>query len=201
MSQKVSWVKTELHSNSIDDCAHTKYVSKTAPQPEKKTRHDLYTRVDADYYGYRDEDDGLLLKYEEEWERENGMLLGQPSSRDDSRIADAVHKSGEGHAEPISEAPVEGDEPPAKRQKGKDPDRGTTDTLDTSPDFVAHVPVPSQKEIEAWLVQRRQQQLVSGTLFFVYIRFVYSHHLLQADMFLAEAQSFNQDNATDTGGN
>ncbi|KAJ3036145.1 NineTeen Complex (NTC) component [Rhizophlyctis rosea] len=108
-----------------------------APQPEKKTRHELYTRVDADYYGYRDEDDGRLLEYEEEWERNNG----------------------EGHEEYAEGAPVEGDEPPAKRQKGKGKDPGPSESEDTSPDFIAHVPVPSQKEIEAWLVQRRQQQL------------------------------------------
>jgi pre-mRNA-splicing factor ISY1 len=27
---------------------------------------DLYKRVDADYYGYRDEEDGQLLAYEKE---------------------------------------------------------------------------------------------------------------------------------------
>lgn len=31
---------------------------------EKVTPQELNMRVDADYYGYRDEDDGLLLNYE-----------------------------------------------------------------------------------------------------------------------------------------
>jgi pre-mRNA-splicing factor ISY1 len=31
----------------------------------KKQRSELRKNVDADYYGYRDEDDGLLLEYEE----------------------------------------------------------------------------------------------------------------------------------------
>jgi hypothetical protein len=31
----------------------------------KKLRSELRKNVDADYYGYRDEDDGLLLEYEE----------------------------------------------------------------------------------------------------------------------------------------
>lgn len=31
----------------------------------KKQRGELRKNVDADYYGYRDEDDGILLEYEE----------------------------------------------------------------------------------------------------------------------------------------
>lgn len=31
----------------------------------KKQRGELRKNVDADYYGYRDEDDGMLLEYEE----------------------------------------------------------------------------------------------------------------------------------------
>ncbi|TPX45185.1 hypothetical protein SeLEV6574_g04028 [Synchytrium endobioticum] len=35
------------------------------PQAEtKRTRADLYRFIDADYYGYRDEEDGVLLEYE-----------------------------------------------------------------------------------------------------------------------------------------
>jgi len=34
----------------------------------KKQRGELRRNVDADYYGYRDEDDGILLAYEEQQE-------------------------------------------------------------------------------------------------------------------------------------
>ena len=38
----------------------------TKPQaPTKKPRSELRKNVDADYYGYRDEEDGSLLEYEE----------------------------------------------------------------------------------------------------------------------------------------
>ncbi|KAI9489411.1 Isy1-like splicing factor [Zychaea mexicana] len=41
-------------------------------EPEKvsRSRTELYRNIDADYYGYRDEEDGDLLSYEEELERE-----------------------------------------------------------------------------------------------------------------------------------
>ena len=42
----------------------------TAPAPPRKTRGELYKDVDADYYGYRDEDDGVLVPLEQEVEKE-----------------------------------------------------------------------------------------------------------------------------------
>jgi len=36
----------------------------TKQQVNRRTRYDMYQRIDADYYGYRDDDDGLLEKLE-----------------------------------------------------------------------------------------------------------------------------------------
>jgi len=41
---------------------------KQAATAQKKSRADLYKSVDADYYGYRDDDDGLLVKLEQKQE-------------------------------------------------------------------------------------------------------------------------------------
>ena len=55
--------------NSKIFCIHHLFnVGKLAPAPQKRTRFDLYKNVDADYYGYRDEEDGTLLEYEREIE-------------------------------------------------------------------------------------------------------------------------------------
>lgn len=35
---------------------------------KEKTRAELYRHIDADYYGYRDEEDGTLLEFENEQE-------------------------------------------------------------------------------------------------------------------------------------
>jgi pre-mRNA-splicing factor ISY1 len=47
------------------------------PRPEKplKTRQDILRAIDADYYGYRDEDDGILLSVESEHEAAEGSTL------------------------------------------------------------------------------------------------------------------------------
>ena len=40
-----------------------------AAKPARLTRGDLARRVNADYYGYRDEDDGVIIALEEEEEK------------------------------------------------------------------------------------------------------------------------------------
>ena len=41
----------------------------SAPAPPRKTRGELMKDIDADYYGYRDEDDGVLIPLEEQEEK------------------------------------------------------------------------------------------------------------------------------------
>lgn len=44
------------------------------PPPPRRTRADLMRDVDADYYGYRDDDDGLLMPLEQEAEKEGEAI-------------------------------------------------------------------------------------------------------------------------------
>lgn len=37
---------------------------KEAPRQLRRTRHQLYQHINADYYGFRDEEDGLLVRME-----------------------------------------------------------------------------------------------------------------------------------------
>ena len=47
----------------------------SAPAPPRKTRGELMKNIDADYYGYRDEDDGVLVPLEKEAEKEGSEHL------------------------------------------------------------------------------------------------------------------------------
>lgn len=38
---------------------------KEPPKKIRRTRHDMFKKIDGDYYGFRDEDDGLLLELED----------------------------------------------------------------------------------------------------------------------------------------
>jgi Isy1-like splicing family len=43
---------------------------KEAPRQVRRTRHQIYQNIDGDYYGFRDEEDGLLVKVEADAEVE-----------------------------------------------------------------------------------------------------------------------------------
>ena len=45
-----------------------------AVKAPRKTRGELMKNIDADYYGYRDEDDGVLIPLEEEFEKKSKHL-------------------------------------------------------------------------------------------------------------------------------
>ncbi|KAF9079416.1 NineTeen Complex (NTC) component [Mortierella sp. AD031] len=97
------------------------------PKPltlKEKTRAELHRNVDADYYGYRDEEDGTLLEFEEEQERI------------------ALEKAEEEQAEESDENAMEVD------GQGK-----RTEALGT-------LFVPSQKDVEEYLVKRRKQAIL-----------------------------------------
>ena len=51
------------------------YTVHVAPKAPRKTRGELAKFVDADYYGYRDEDDGVIVPLEQEEEKKGQPLL------------------------------------------------------------------------------------------------------------------------------
>ena len=57
-----------MHNTFLNLCVLLIYFS-VAPKAARKTRGELAKFVDADYYGYRDEDDGVIVPLEQEEER------------------------------------------------------------------------------------------------------------------------------------
>ncbi|KAF0492483.1 pre-mRNA-splicing factor ISY1-like [Gigaspora margarita] len=108
------------------------------PTPQKRTRSDLYKNVDADYYGYRDEEDGLLLEYEQEQELK---IIEEVSELPDKALPK--------------------DKVTQKKKEGTSQlESGAMDIDQLSEKFVAHVAVPTQKEVEEFLVGRRKRQIL-----------------------------------------
>ncbi|CBI37603.3 unnamed protein product, partial [Vitis vinifera] len=90
---------------------------------KRKSRYDIYKRIDASYYGYRDDEDGVLEKVE-----------GPAEER--MRAA----KLAEWEA--LEEIKRE-----ARRAKERE--------------FVVHVPLPDEKEIERMVVEKKKMELLS----------------------------------------
>uniref|UniRef100_A0A3P9PL03 Pre-mRNA-splicing factor ISY1 homolog n=1 Tax=Poecilia reticulata TaxID=8081 RepID=A0A3P9PL03_POERE len=94
------------------DLPGVRELFETDTPAQRKTRGELMKDVDAEYYGYRDEDDGVLLPLEAEYER-----------KDEENREETEGEEGVG--------------------------------------FIAHVPVPSQKEqVEEALVRRKKMELL-----------------------------------------
>lgn len=47
------------------------------PPPPRKTRGELMKDIDADYYGYRDDDDGVLLPIEMREEKKGTRIINK----------------------------------------------------------------------------------------------------------------------------
>jgi len=98
-------------------------------QRVRRTRGELHRQIDGDYYGFRDEDDGVLVTVEAE--AEAGLRT------------EALTMDGAAHdaTEAVESVPQAGDE---------EIDR-----------FVAYVPLPDQKEIEAKVLERKKAALLT----------------------------------------
>lgn len=120
------------------------------PAPPRKTRGELYKDVDADYYGYRDEDDGVLVPLEQDAERE---AIARAMDEWERRKEEGEFKSDQEQEEDNIYAV-------SKDNEESDDEMETDQTADESQSFVAHVPVPSQKEVEEMLVQRKKMELL-----------------------------------------
>ncbi|GJP43852.1 hypothetical protein CLOM_g3257 [Closterium sp. NIES-68] len=177
----------------------------TAPT-KKRNRYELYKRIDMDYYGYRDEEDGILVRLETEAEREiitkavsewealeavkaearravksgeeasirvqTDLLdeLGAPIETRESRerrgIAAQEGIGAEGEEERDEEETEE-----AYRERADARARREEAALDAAEEaaldavggrrFVAHVPLPDEKEIERMVVAKKKAELLS----------------------------------------
>ena len=128
------------------------------PKAPRKTRGELYKNIDADYYGYRDDDDGILAPLEaeletrnreheiSEWEakRERGEIPAVDEEDENIYTSDKYNFDGSGDEDDDEDATGDNDGLVGDRDKR----------------FVSHVPVPTQKDVEKLLIQRKKQELM-----------------------------------------
>ncbi|CAH1099741.1 unnamed protein product [Psylliodes chrysocephalus] len=115
------------------------------PPPPRKSRAELMKDIDADYYGYMDDDDGILIPLEVKAEK----IAIQTS------ITEWVNNKEKnlGDNEEVEEN--------IYAVEGSEDEEETVQQIDGSQQrFVAHVPVPSQQDIEQALLRRRKQELM-----------------------------------------
>uniref|UniRef100_A0A671SSA9 Pre-mRNA-splicing factor ISY1 homolog n=1 Tax=Sinocyclocheilus anshuiensis TaxID=1608454 RepID=A0A671SSA9_9TELE len=122
--------------------------------PPRKTRAELMKDIDADYYGYRDEDDGALVPLEQEYEKQ---VIAEAVEK---WKADKEARSAVGGGEKDTEEEEEYIYAVRDEEQSDDEMGEQMEGEDGSQSFIAHVPVPSQKEIEEALVRRKKMELL-----------------------------------------
>lgn len=123
----------------------------------------MYKGIDPDYYGYRDEDDGVLVRKEAEAEKraiEAAVADFRAAKRQRAAAGEAVEEEDE--AEDEDEALLARSlEEASGGAGGGGPVLAGPASAATSAAVKAHVPVPRQEDIQAALVERKKQALLS----------------------------------------
>lgn len=126
------------------------------PPPPRKTRAELMKDIDAEYYGYRDDDDGILIPIEERIEHlavQTAVREWKEKMARDGHV-DLDDDDNDDDIYPLSIPAREAAEDAKESQKEENP----MELL--APKFTAHVPVPTQKDIEDALLRKRKQELL-----------------------------------------
>ncbi|NP_001077032.1 pre-mRNA-splicing factor ISY1 homolog [Danio rerio] len=129
------------------------FESEPVPPP-RKTRAELMKDIDADYYGYRDEDDGVLLPLEQEYEKQ---VMAEAVEK---WKADKEARLAVGGAVKDTEEEEEYIYAVRDEERSDDETGDQMEGEDGAQSFISHVPVPSQKEIEEALVRRKKMELL-----------------------------------------
>ncbi len=123
----------------------------------------MYKGIDPDYYGYRDEDDGVLVRKEAEAERravEAAVAEFRAAKRQRVEEAGGEEEEGEEEADE-EEALLARSLEQASGAAGPGVVLAGPASAATSAAVKAHVPVPSQEDIQKALVERKRQALLS----------------------------------------
>ncbi|CAA7053027.1 unnamed protein product [Microthlaspi erraticum] len=128
---------------------------------KRRTRYDIYKRIDSSYYGYRDEEDGILENLEKN--SEGGI---RKVSLDEWRRLDEVRREArKGAAEVVSvgaaaaaakEVLFEEEEDVVEEER-MEKEREEEKVRE----FVVHVPLPDEKEIEKMVLEKKKMDLLS----------------------------------------
>uniref|UniRef100_A0ACD5ZKJ6 Uncharacterized protein n=1 Tax=Avena sativa TaxID=4498 RepID=A0ACD5ZKJ6_AVESA len=137
---------------------------------KRRTRYEIHKRINAGYYGYYDDEDGVLEPLEAaaekrmrdevvtEWHRVEKVRREAMKNVVSGEVAAAGGRGGEAAREVLFEEVEEEveeerrlEEEKMEREKGEEAGR----------EFIAHVPLPDEKEIERMVLEKKKKELLS----------------------------------------
>lgn len=127
---------------------------------KRRTRYDIYKRIGASYYGYRDDEDGILEKLEgpAEEKMRAAALADWNADLEKKKEARRAVKSGEvaeaGLASKILYEEVEDVIEEERRMEREKEEK------EKEREFVVHVPLPDDEEIKQMVLQKKKMELL-----------------------------------------
>ncbi|CAI8611100.1 unnamed protein product [Vicia faba] len=130
---------------------------------KRRTRYDIYKRINAAYYGYRDDEDGILERLEAP--AEEGM---RDEAKEEWRRLDMIRKEARkavrsGEVAEVSTAAREilheEEEDVVEEERMKEREMRRLD--EKHREFIVHVPLPDEKEIEKMVLQKKKTDLLN----------------------------------------
>ncbi|KAK8934934.1 hypothetical protein KSP39_PZI014602 [Platanthera zijinensis] len=129
---------------------------------KRRTRYDIYKRIDASYYGYRDDEDGILEKLEATAEKEMREKTEAEWRKMEQirREAKKAVKSGEiVTVEPAANDILFEEEEDVVEEERREMEREERQRSKQQ-EFVVHVPLPDEKEIEKMVLEKKKMELL-----------------------------------------
>ncbi|EEF41756.1 pre-mRNA-splicing factor ISY1 homolog [Ricinus communis] len=130
---------------------------------KRRTRYDIYKRIDASYYGYRDDEDGVLEKVEVPAEEKM-----RAAAVEEWRRMDEIRKEARKGAKEVvtvgaaaAEVLVEEEEDVVEEERQIEREREEKERMEKMNEFVVHVPLPDEKEIERMVLEKKKMDLLS----------------------------------------
>lgn len=128
---------------------------------KRRTRYDIYKRIDASYYGYRDEEDGVLARVEGPAE----VKMRAEAEEEWRRVEEIRREARKGAKEVVMVgAPKEvlfEEEEDVVEEERMERERKEMENRENEREFVVHVPLPDEKEIERMVVAKKKAELMS----------------------------------------
>lgn len=120
------------------------FETEALPEAPRKTRKQLFKHIQPDYYGWRDEEDGMLLLAEQEAEHQ------------------AQQKEVARWKAELAKRPKHNEATGSQQQGPKEPAQQDDATkVEKQPDFKSYVDVPTMEDIEKLIVKKKKQTLLA----------------------------------------
>ncbi|KAK7313099.1 hypothetical protein VNO77_37509 [Canavalia gladiata] len=132
---------------------------------KRRTRYDIYKRIDASYYGYRDDEDGVLERLEAPAETAMRLAAAEEWRRVEEIRKEARKGVRSGEVVEVTtvarELLREEEEDVVEEERERERERRERLEEKERREFVVHVPLPDEKEIERMVLEKKKMDLLS----------------------------------------